>query len=113
MKRMTQIFSLGLLLSVSTFALAGNGHDRNHRDGYYDAQRHHVSQNVRYSHHRQHSKHHQHGNRHARRHSHHGRYCNDWHPRGYVAPRMHYGYSNPGLVIVYQPRQGFYIGGGH
>ena len=121
MKRMTQVLALGLLLSASTVALAGNGNDRNHRDGYYDGQHHHASQNVRYNkHHRQHSKHHHHGNRHyaknnrhARRHSHHGRYCYDWHPRGYVVPRMHYGYSSPGLVIDYQPREGLYIGGGY
>ena len=48
---MTQILSLGLLLSVSTVALAGGGHDRNHRDGYHDGQHRHASHNVRYNNH--------------------------------------------------------------
>ena len=116
MKRMTQILSLGLLLSVSTVALAKGGHERNQHDGYYDGQNRHTKQNVRYNNHN----HHRHGdryytknNRHARRHSQHGHDCYDWHPRGYVTPRVHYGYSSPGLVIVYQPREGLYIGGGY
>ena len=139
MKRMTQILSLGLLLSLSTIALAGGGHDRNHRDGYYDGQYRHASNDVRYGKHlRKHSKHHRHGkrhyvkhhrhgkrhyvkhsrhagrnsHRHSQRHSHRGRYCYDWHPRGYVAPRMHYGYSSPGVVIIYEPREGLFIGAG-
>ena len=120
MKRMIQILSLGLLLSVSTVALAKGGHDRNHRDGYSDGQYRHASQNVRYKHHRQHSKHHRHGdrrhvknNRHTRRYSHHGRYCYDWHPRGYVESRPHHGYSSSGLVMVYQPSEGLYLGVGY
>ena len=121
MKRMTQILSLGLLLSVSSLALAGGSHDRNHRDGYYGQQDHHAGQNGHYNKHKKHRKHSKHhrrdqhyvnNHRHARRHSHHGRYCHDWHPRGYVERRVQYGYSNPGLVIVYQPREGLYIGGG-
>jgi len=129
MKRMTQILSLGLLLSISSVALAGQGNDRHGNGGYYGnsgGQHHNVRQNDRYSRHndrddhRQYSIHDRYGNRHyvennryARRHSHQGRYCYDWHPRGYVAPRMRYGYSGPGLVFVYQPNAGLYIHGGN
>jgi hypothetical protein len=129
MKRMTQILSLGLLLSVSSVALAGQNNDRNSHDGYYDnssRQHHNARQNDHYNNRhndrddrRQYSKH-SHGNRHyvenkrhAHQHSQHGRYCYDWHPRGYVAPRMRYGYNRPGLVIVYQPSAGLYINSGH
>jgi len=126
MKRAIQILSLGLLLSISSFTLAGGGHDRDHRDGYYGGQHRHANQHIRYNKnrkhgkkHRKHAMHHRHGNRHyvknhrhARRHSHHGRYCYNWHPRGYVAPVVHYGYSSPGLVVVYQPGERLYIGGG-
>ena len=129
MRRMTRILSLGVLLSISTVALAGKGNDRNGHDSYYDNSggqhqnarhddyynRHH---NDRYDR-RHYSKHHRHGNRHyvnnrrhARRHSHHGHHCYDWHPRGYVAPRMHYRYSGPGLVIDYRSGAGLHIGGG-
>ena len=134
MRRMTRILSLGVLLSISTVALAGKGNDRNGHDGYYDNSggqhqndRYNRHRNDRYDdgynrHHndrydrRKYSKHHRHGNRHyvnngrhGRRHGHHGR---DWYPRGYVAPRVRYGYSAPGLVIVYQPGAGLHIGGG-
>ena len=129
MKRMTRILSLGLLLSLSTVAMAGKGNDRNGHDGYYDnsgRQHHNARHDDRYNGHRKghydrhhYAKHHRHGNRHyaknkrhARRHSHHGYYCNDWHPRGYVAPRTHYRYGGPELVIVYQPTTGLYIEGG-
>jgi len=123
MKRTTRILSLGLLLSISSAALAGEG-DRH--DGYYGnsgEQHHGTRQDVHYnSYHndrRHNSKHHRHGKRHyvsnkrhARRHSHHDRYCYDRHPRAYVAPRAHYGYRSPSLEIVYQQGAGFYIGGG-
>ena len=129
MRRMTRILSLGVLLSISTVALAGKGNDRNGHDGYYDNSggqhqnarhgdgynRHH---NDRYDR-RHYSKHHRHGNRHyvnnrrhARRHSHHGQHCYDWYPRGYVVPRMRYGYNGPGLVIDYRSGAGLHIGGG-
>lgn len=115
MKRMTQILSLGLLLSISTLAFAGHGDDRNHRKGHYDGHHHYARHSDRhYSKRRHHGKrHHVKNHRHARRHSHHGRYCHDWHPRGYIAPRVVYGYSSPGLVIVYEPSAGIYIGGGY
>ena len=128
MRRMTRILSLGLLLSISTVALAGKGNDRIDYDGYYDnsgRQHHNARHDNHYNGHRNdrhdrrhYAKHHRHGNRHhvnnrrhARRHSHHGHYCYDWHPRGYVAPRMRYGYSGPGLLIDYRPGIGLYIGG--
>ena len=130
MKRMTRILSLGLLLSISTVALAGKGNDRNGHDGYYDnsdRQHHNARHDDRYNryrndrHDRRHyAKHHRHGNRHyvnnkrhARRHSHHGYYCYDRHPRGYVAPRLRYSYSGPEFVIVYQPSAGLYVRGGY
>lgn len=112
MKRMTQILTLGLLLSISSVALAGRGNDRNHHDGYHGGQRHsthHYDRHHGRHGHRHHAKH----NRHARRHSHHGRYCHDGHPRGYVAPRVRYGYSSPGVVLFYQPDTGLYIEGGY
>jgi hypothetical protein len=115
MKRMTQILSLGLLLSISSVALAGGGNGRNDHDGYNGEQYRNTHQNDRYDDRHNDRKGHRHyvnNNRHARRHSHQGHYCNNWHPRGYVAPRMHYGYSSSGLVIVYQPNAGLYIGGG-
>lgn len=128
MKRVIRILSLGLLLSISTVALAGKDHDRNGHDGYYDnsgRQHHgarHDSHYKPYRDHRNHRRHyakHYQGNRqymnirrHARRHSHHGYYCYDRHPHGYVPPRMHYSYSGPELVIVYQPGSGLHIGGG-
>ena len=129
MRRMTRILSLGLLLSISTVALAGKGNDRNGHDGYYDnsgRQHHNTRRDDHYNRHRNdrhdrrhYAKHHRHGNRHhvnnrrhARRHSHRGHYCYDWHPRGYVSPRMRYGYIGPGLVIDYRPRVGFHISGG-
>lgn len=130
MKRMTRILFLGVLLSISTVALAGKGNDRNGHDGYSDnsgRQHHNARHDDHYNRHhddrydrRHYSKHHRHGNRHyvnnrrhARRHSHHGRRCYDWHPHGYVAPRMRYGYSGPGLVIVYQPIVGLHIDGSY
>jgi len=126
MKRMTQILSLGLLLSISSVALAGQGNGRNNHDGYNGGQHQNTHQNDRYNNYhndrdnyRSYSKHgqgHRHytqNHRYARRHAHQGRYCYAWHPYGYVAPRVRYGYSNPGLVIVYQPSAGLYIGGGH
>jgi len=118
MKRMTRILSLGLLLSISTVAMAGKGNDRNGYDGYHDNSggQHH---NARYDR-RHYSKYKGHGNRHyvsnkrlARRHSHHGYYCYDRHPRGYVAPRAYYRYGGPEVVIVYQPRTGLYISASH
>lgn len=129
MKRMTQILSFGLLLSISTVALAQKGYDRNGYDGYYEnsgRQHHSARRNDQYYRHHNHrhdrrhyAKHHRHGNRHyvknwrhARRHSHHGHYCYDRHPRGYVVPRR-YGYGGPGLVISYEPRAGLYIGGSY
>ena len=129
MKRMARIMYLGLLLSISTVALAGKGNDRNGHDGYYDnagGQHRNAHRSDHYSRHhndrhdRRHvSRHHRHGNRHyvnnrryARRHSHHGYYCFDWHPRGYIAPRVRYGYGGPGLVIDYRPGVGLHIGGG-
>lgn len=130
MRRMTRILSLGVLLSISTVALAGKNNDRNGHDGYYDnsGRQHHTARhndydnrhynNDRYDR-RHYSKHHRYGKRHyvnnkrhARRHSHHGYRCYDWHPRGYVAPRVQYRYGGPELVIVYQPSVGFHIGGG-
>ncbi len=112
MKRMTQILTLGLLLSISSVALAGGGKDRNHHDGYHGGQHHNTHHYDRH-HGRQGHRHYAKHNRHARRHSHHGRYCNDWHPHGYVAPRVRYGYSSPGLVFVYQPNTGLYIESGY
>ena len=129
MRRMTRILSLGVLLSISTVALAGKGNDRNGHDGYYDSsggQHQNARHNDQYNGYRNdrydrrhYSKHHNHGNRHyvnnkrhARRHSHHGYVCYDWHPRGFVAPRMQYRYIGPELVIVYQPSVGFHIGDG-
>jgi len=112
MKRMTQILSLGLLLSISSVALAGQGNDH---DGYYGGQHRYTHQNSRYNdrhHDRRGHRHYVKNHRHAHRHSHHGHYCYDWHPRGYVAPAVRYGYNSPGLVIVYQPRTGLYIDGG-
>lgn len=129
MKRMTQILSLGLLLSISSVALAGQGNDRHGHDGYYGntgGQRHNARQSDRhnnrhndrnnqrhYSKHGRDNRHYVENQRHAHRHSHQGRYCHDWHPRGYVAPRMYSGYSRPGMVIVYQPNAGLYIRGVH
>jgi len=117
MKRMTQILSLGLLLSISSVALAGHGNDRNGHDGYYGnsgAQHYNARDNHRqYSNRGYNNRYYGANGHHARRHSHHGRYCYDWHPRGYVAPRMRYGYSSPGLVLVYQPGAGLYIRDGY
>lgn len=129
MKRTTRILFLGLLLSISTVALAGKGHDRDGPDGYYGysgGQHHNARHNSHYNRHyndrydrRHYAKHHRHGNRHyvnhrrhARRHSHYGHYCYDWHPRGYVAPYARYGYIGPGLVIDYRPGVRLHIGGG-
>ena len=119
---MTRILFLGVLLSISTVALAGKGNDRNGHDGYYDnsgRQHHNDYDNRHYNNRyerRHYSKHHRHGKRHyvnnrrhARRHSHHGYYR---HPRGYVASRVQYRYGGPELVIVYQPSVGFHIDGG-
>jgi len=117
MKRMTQILSLGLLLTISSVALAGHGNDRNGHDGYYGnsgAQHYNARDDHRqYSNHGHHNRYYVQNRHHARRHSHYGRACYAWHPRSYVAPRMRYGYSGPGLVIVYQPRTGLYIDGRH
>lgn len=112
MKRMTQIFFLGLILSVSSVAMAGQDRHRNGHDVYYGDQRHNAHQYERHHDRRHGRRHYVRSERHARRHSHHGRYCHDWHPRGYVAPHVRYGYDRPGLVIVYGPRTGLYIGGG-
>ena len=129
MKRMTRILSLGLLLSISTVALAGKGNDRNGHDGYYDnsgRQHQNARHNDHYNSyrsdrhdHRHYAKHKRHGNRHyvnnrrhARRHSHHGRHCYNRYPRGYVTPHVRYGYSGPGLVIEYRSSAGLHIGGG-
>ena len=112
MKRMTQILFLGLILSASSVALAGQDHYRNGHDVYHGNQRHNAQQYARH-HDRRHGQ--RHAVRHdrlARRHSHRGRYCHDWHPRGYVAPYVRYGYNSPGLVIVYGPGSGLYISGG-
>ena len=116
MKRMTQILSLGLLLSISSIALAGQGHGRNGHDGYSGGQRHNSHQNERYdnrNHYRYANRYYVANSRYAPRHLHHGRYCYDWHPYGYAAPVVRYGYRSPGLVIVYQPNTGLYIDGGH
>ena len=129
MKRMTRILFLGVLLSISTVTLAGKGNNRNGHDGYYDnsgGQHQNARRDDHYNRYnndrydrRHYSKHHRHGNRHyvnsrrhARRHSHPDYQCRDWYPRGYVAPRMRYGYSGPGLVIDYRSRAGLHIGGG-
>ena len=109
MKRMTQILVVGLSLSISSVALAGGGKHGKHDEGYHGGQHQNVHHYDRQHGHRHYAKH----KGHARRHSHHGRYCNDWHPRGYVAPRVHYAYSGPGLLIVYQPDTGLYIEGGY
>lgn len=114
--RITQILSLGLLLSISSFALAGQGRDRNDHGGHYGGQYHNTHQNDRYGDRHQHRNDHRHyvtNHRHARRHLHQGRYCYEWHPNGYIAPVVRYGYHSPGLVIVYQPSSGLYIGSGH
>jgi hypothetical protein len=116
MKRMTQILTLGLLLSISSAALAGRGNDRNDYDGYYGGQRHNSYQNHRYDNYRNDHgarRHHVQNNRYARRHSHQHRYSYARYPYGYVVPRVRYGYSNPGLVIVYRPSAGLYIGDGY
>jgi len=117
MKRMTQILSLGLLLTISSVALAGHGNDRNGHDGYYgnSGTQHYSARDDRrqYSNHGYDNRYYVQNRHHARRHAHYGRACYAWHPRGYVAPRMRYGYNSPGLVIVYQPRTGLYIEGGH
>lgn len=114
MKRTTQIIFFGLALFISSVALAGQGHGRHDQRGYHGDQRHHAQRYDRH-HDRRH-----HGRRHvaryaghAPRHLHHGRYCNVWHPHGYVAPRVRYGYGDPGLVIVYRQGAGLYITGGH
>lgn len=129
MRRMTRILFLGVLLSISTVALAGKGNDRNGHDGYYDysgGQQNNARHDDDYNRHhndrydrRHYSKYHRHGNRHyvnnrrhARRHSHHGRHCYDRYPRGCVAPHVRYGYSGPGLVIDYRSSAGLHIGGG-
>ncbi|MDH4021472.1 MAG: hypothetical protein OEU84_17915 [Xanthomonadales bacterium] len=129
MRRMTRILSLGLLLSISTVALAGKGNDRNGHDGYYrDAGGHHHSArhyDRGYRHHnnrydrRHYSKHHRHGKRHyahnkhrIRRHSRHNHHCYDWYPCGYVPPHVRYRYIGPGLVIDYRSGAGLHIGGG-
>jgi len=106
MKRLIPVLLFGLLLSISSIALADRGHNRNH--GYQGDQRHHTHQYDRRHDHRHYVRH----DRHARRHLHNGRYCYDWHPRGYVAPVVRYAYSAPGLVIVYEPGPGLYIAGG-
>ena len=113
MKRMTQMLLLGLLLSISSAVLAGQGHDRYGNRGYHGDQRQHDHHHDCWDSHR-HSGHHR-NVRYARQapgHIHHGRYCNAWHPRGYVAPLVRYGYGNPGFVIVYQQGAGLYLGGG-
>lgn len=113
MKRMTPILFLGLLLSISSAALAGQGHGRDDHRGHHGDRRHQA---------------HQHGHHHDRRHDghphivryagrapghfHHGRFCGDWHSRGYVAPLVRYGYHDPGVVIVYQRGAGIYVAGG-
>ena len=113
MKRMTQIFFLGLLLSISSLALAGQDHNRNGHRGYQGDQRHHTHRHDRHDN-RRHDGHRHYVRyaRHAPGHFHHGRYCDAWHARGYVAPVVHYGYREPGLVIVYQPGAGIYLGAG-
>ncbi len=126
MKRMTQILSLGLLLSISSVALAERGNDRNNYGGNYGGQHYNSYQYDRHDNYRnyrdgrrQYSRHDRYGRRHyvnnnryAPRHLHQGRYCYDWHPYGYVAPRVRYGYSVPGLVIGIRPNVGIYIGDG-
>jgi len=107
MKRVTQILFFGLLLSISSMALADKGHGRNGNEGYYGDRGQHSHQYDRND-----RRHYVRNDRHARRHLHNGRYCYDWHPRGYVAPRVRYAYNTPGLVIVYEPRAGLYIAGG-
>ena len=116
MKRMTQILSLGLLLSISSVALADRGNDRNDHGGYSGGQHRNNHQNYRHAdrrYYRSGQRHYVNDYRYAPRHSHHGHYCYDWHPYGYAAPVVSYGYRSPGLVIVYQPRAGLYIDGGH
>ncbi len=113
MKRMTQILFFGLLLSISSAVLAGQGHDRHENRGYHGDQRHHAHHYDRHDNRRHNG--HRHYVRYVRPapgHTHHGRYCNTWHPRGYVGPIVRYGYSDPGLVIVYQQGAGLYLGGG-
>ena len=113
MKRMTHILFLGLVLSISSVALAGQGHDRNDNRGYYGDQRHHVHRHNRHDNRRYVDRRYvvRYANP-APVHYHHGRYCHDWHPNGYVAPAVRYGYGGPGLVIVYQSGSGLYLGGG-
>lgn len=112
MKRMTQVLFLGLLLSVSSVALAGHDHDRDGRRGHHGDRNHHAHQYDRRGDRRHNGHHHARYVNHAPRHSHHGRYCNAWHPRGYVTPVVRYGYGEPGLVIIYQPDAGLYLGAG-
>jgi len=87
--------------------------DRDDHGGYYGDQRHHAHQYDRHDNRRHND--HRHYARYVRPapvHIHHGRYCNAWHPRGYVGPMVRYGYSDPGLVIVYQQGAGLYMGVG-
>jgi len=111
MKRMTQVLFLGLLLSVSSAVLAGQGRDRDDHRGYHGHhgdQRHHAQRHDRHDNRRHYVRY----VRPAPGHFHHGRYCNAWHPRGYAAPVVAYGYGENGLVIVYQPGVELYLGGG-
>jgi len=112
MKRMTQVLLFGLLLSISSIALADRGHDRNGHDGHHGNRGHHAYQYDGRRDHRPRHRHDAYYYRPAPRHLHHGRYCHDWHPRGYVAPRSVYAYREPGLVIVLDPRTGLYISSG-
>jgi len=112
MKRITQIFFFGLVLSISSVALAGQDHDRNEHRGYYGDQRHHAHQHDRNFNRRDGHRHIVRHAGHAPGHFHHGRLCNAWHPRSYVAPVVRYGYGDPGLVIVFQPGAGLYLGAG-
>jgi hypothetical protein len=106
MKRMTQVLFVGLLLSISTIALADKGHDRYGHHGRHDNRGPHAYRYDRHPGHRTGHGYYVNNHRPAPRHLHHGRYCYDWHPR-----RV-YAYRDPGLVIVIDPRTGLHISGG-
>lgn len=113
MKRMTQLFLLGLALSISSVALAGQDRNRNDHRGYYGDQRHHAHQHDRdFDRRRDSHRHHVRHAVHAPGHFHRGRLCNEWHSHRYVTPVVRYGYGDSGLVIVYRPGAGLYLGAG-
>lgn len=132
--RVVKVLVLGVLLTASTWAVAGKGDDRGRSHGHskgYQSQQHggyrghsnrsrgreyagHHGRNAYSKHGRKHHKnrHHVQPKYYGNRHRHSGRYCNINHYPGYVTRYAAPVYvPRPPAVVLYPPRVGIYFGG--